>query len=111
MPATVVFQLEIMDPLLELVRRSDVTAHLAIAVEEVREHFSLEKRPVRVEVRHDEQGELEGIGFFDPAHGDLLAHVTPFYLEREGLEQVPPAVLEAVRSQRTLREKLQELFS
>lgn len=111
MSVPTVYQLEVLDPLLELVRRSDVTAHLSVAVEQLREHFSIERRAVRVEVRHDPNGELEGIGFFDPVNGDLLAHITAFYLDREDCADVPPVVRDAVRSSRQLEGELQKLFS
>lgn len=110
MTVSAIYQLEILDPLLELVSRSDVTAHLAIAVEQLREHFSLERLSVRVEVRRDLRGELEGIGFFHPVNGDLLAHITAFYLDREDCDSVPQAVKDALRSRRQLESALQKLF-
>lgn len=110
MAVPIVYQVEILDPLLELVRRSDVTAHLCVAVEQLREHFSLEGKAARVEVRRDRYGELEGIGFFDPNNEDLLAHITAFYLEREDCDAVPAEVREAVRTSRQLQSSLQKLF-
>lgn len=111
MSVPTVYQIEVLDPLLELVRRSDVSVHLEVAVEQLREHFSLERRTVTVEVRRDPKGELEGIGFFDPVTGDLLAHITAFYLDREDCDSVPQEVRDAVRNARHLESELQKLFS
>ena len=89
----------------------DVYARLELAVEAVHEWLAQTPgRKVRVEVSVDEEGELEGVGFFDDSY-TMLACVTVYRLERESGSAVNRNISQACRGPASqLETKLKEIF-
>lgn len=90
---------------------TDICARLDVAVQQV--YLHLKSHPeVRtdVEVSYDEDGELEGVGFFDDNH-DMLSCVTVYHLERD-TEQAHVKEVTAACAQegRALEAALNEIF-
>lgn len=78
--------------------QADICAQLGTAVQQVFEH--LQEHPevaVFVEVSHDEDGELEGVGFFDENH-EMLSCITAYRLERDTDVPTVPSIVEACLS-------------
>jgi hypothetical protein len=105
-----VYLVEKLEPNLELIEESDVTLHLALAVQTVLDWFEDAPAAPRVRVSLDRQGLLEGIGFFD-ARGALLARITVYWLDREDASQLDTDVRAALEGELAgLGTRLQRLF-
>lgn len=92
-----VFLVETFDTCSGVAQECDVYAKLELAVEAVYEE--LVQPPgceVRVEVSLDEDGELEGVGFFDRGYA-MLACITVYRLERENDSAVRGNIADACR--------------
>lgn len=89
----------------------DVYARLELAVEAVHEWLAQTPgRKVRVEVSVDEEGELEGVGFFDDSYA-MLACVTVYRLERESGSAVSRDISHACRGPASqLEARLADIF-
>ena len=108
----VAFLVELLDPFNGDVLECDVCAKLELAVEKVQEHFSTYPGlDLRVEVSVDDDGELEGIGFFDSGH-EIVSCVTVYHLERDDGEAQSIRVQKACRAPlNALERHLNQLFS
>lgn len=105
-----VYLVEKLEPNLELIEESDVTLHLALAVQTVLEWFEGARAAPQVHPSLDRQGLLEGIGFFD-ARGALVARITVYWLEREDATQARAEVRSALEGELAgLGARLQRLF-
>ncbi len=91
------------------VAEADVCAHLDVALDKAYLHLqTLEMlEDPRAEVSFDEDGELEGVGFFD-AHENMLACVTVYHLDRDNEQASEPAIAQACAGP---RDRLQDALN
>ena len=77
------YLVEFFDPLTLELMDSDVCAKLSVAIEKVYLHLKeFPEVQVLVEVSHDFNDEIDGVGFFG-VEKDLLSCVTVYHLERD----------------------------
>lgn len=71
---------------------ADLFARLGPAIEKVYLHLrDYSEVAVTVEVSHDEDGEIEGVGFFDTQH-EVISLITIYRLERDTEEPTVEAI-------------------
>lgn len=73
---------ELMEPCSLQILEVDLCARLDVALQRVHEHLQGTKTRCRVEFSYDEQGQLEGVGFFN-ASNELVSCITVYRLARD----------------------------
>lgn len=106
-----IFLLELFDPWTGESVSSDITRFLENAVDAVYWHLADFDGKVTVEVsRCAENGEIEGIGFFDE-DSTMLSSIAAYYLDRDSVVCETPAIATAVAGRLSeLESKLCKIF-
>lgn len=89
------YLVELIDPTTGIAGEVDLCAKLPVAIQRVHEHLKEHGARPRVETSYDKEGQLEGVGFFDPA-GQLMSCITVYYLERDTDEPSMPDLVRAL---------------
>jgi hypothetical protein len=106
------YLVELLNPLSGEVEETDVFARLGPAVEKVYLHLQgYPEVEVSVEVSHDEDDEIEGVGFFDKQH-EFISCITIYRLERDTAEPTVEAIRKAcLASGDELQARLNTIFN
>ena len=92
------YLVELLDPYNGDVHECDVCAKVELAVEKVYQHLSQHSDVVvHVETSFDDDGELEGIGFFDESH-QIISCITVYHLERDDADAEVASIAQACRA-------------
>jgi hypothetical protein len=79
----IVFLVELLDPYTGELEEADVSGKLDLAVEKVYWHLAnYSDSHVEVEVSFDEDGVIEGVGFFNEEH-EMISCITVYHLDRD----------------------------
>lgn len=89
------YLVEILAPVSTETLETDLHADLGVAIDRIYSHFAGAGRPVGVESSYTEDGELEGIAFFDQAQ-QLVACMTVYRLDRDCDEVATPGIVQAL---------------